>query len=155
LNEQQMIEKMIKEKNNNNKNNDKNNGQNRDNNNKGNINDKDNGNEYKSEIFNSTIFEVIQGIILFKKEQNENLNERENDLKEKDQKPKKLSYEQKEMNKFSNIYYDFDETNKNINNVKNKDNKDNKDNIIANNNNKNKKDKKETEDKFCKISKKN
>ena len=98
-----MIQKMLKEKNNNNKNNDKNDNQNKDNNDNSNITnldenissnkDKDKDNEYKSVIFNSSIPEVIQGTVLIKKEQNEDINEGENDLKEKEQKPRKLSYE--------------------------------------------------------------
>ena len=186
LNEKQMIEKMLKEKNNINKNNDKNDNQNKDNNDISNItnldenissnkdkdNDKDKDNEYKSVIFNSSIPEVIQGTVLIKKEHNEDINEGENDLKEKEQKPRKLSYEEKEVNKFSNIDYDFDETN-NINNKDNKDNKDNEDNkdnkdnkddkdnkdnnnMVANinNNNKNKKDKKETEEEIRNLNEK-
>ena len=166
LNEKQMIEKMLKEKNDNNKNND-NNDQNKDNNNTSNITnldenissnkdkDKDNkDNEYKSVIFNSSIPEVIQGTVLFKKEQNEDLNKEENDLKEKEQKPRNLSYEEKEVNKFSNIDYDFDETNNNINNVNNKDENNNMVANINNNNNKNTKDKKETEEEIRNLNEK-
>ena len=177
LNEKQMIEKMLKERNDNNKNKDKNNEPNKNDNNTSNItnldenissnkdNDKnkDKDNEYKSVIFNSSIPECIQGTVLFKKEQNEDLKAEENDLKEKEQKPRKLSYEQKEGNKFSNIDYDFDETNNNIinanNNENNKDNNNNDDNnnnnMIANiNNNKNKKDKKETEEEIRNLNEK-
>ena len=191
LNEKQIIGKLLKEKNGNNT------GQNKDNNNTSNItnldeniSNKDNDknankdnkdNEYKSVIFNSSIPECIQGTVLFKKDQNEDLNEGEKDLKEKEKKPRKLSYEQKEVNKFSNIDYDFGETNNNINNLNNndKDNDNDNDNInnnnnkndnINNNNNndninnnniianinssKNKKDKKETEEEIRNLNEK-
>ena len=132
LNEIQMVEKILKEKNinnhNNKNNNEINNKLNKDNN-ESNItnlddnieNEKNNEDiEFKKTLFNSSIPEYIQGtpikkndyIYKQKEESNEEKEEKE-EKKEKVKSTRKYSYEQKEVNKFSNIDYIFDETNNN------------------------------------------
>ena len=141
LNEEQMVDKLLKEKEKktNKKSNDSIDMLNKDNNNDGDItkleenivtneeNEKNNNEniEFKKTLFISTIPEYIQGTPILRSEDIEkskddkddsNSNE-ENEIKEKNS--RKFSYEANQGNKFSNIDYVFDEINENENNNNN------------------------------------
>ena len=97
--------------------------------------------EFKKTLFNSSIPEYIQGTPILKnediKKQNEDSNnekkEKEDKVEKVEKSTRKYSYEEKKANKFSNIDYIFDETNKN-NNKENLIDENNNDNEIGNNN---------------------
>ena len=127
LNEKQIVENLLKQKNKNNKN-DSNNKLNKDNNESNitnldeniSLNNEDEKNneeiEFKKTLLNSSIPEYIQGTPIIKnedikKQREESSNEYEEKIIEKS--TRKFSYEEKKGNKFSNIDYIFDETNKN------------------------------------------
>ena len=138
LNEKQMVENLLKEKNKNKNNNDDINSKLNKDNNESNItnldenlslNNEDEKNnediEFKKTLFNSSIPEYIQGTPILKnedikKQREESNNENEEKIVEKSS--RKFSYEEKKGNKFSNIDYIFEETNKNKEKEKEKDN---------------------------------
>ena len=117
LNEKQMVDKILEAKNTNNNDKNKNN-ENRIINSDRNINlnkenEKNNEEEFDKTIFNSSIPEYIQGTPILNneylgKEKDDSNEEKEDKIIEKN--TRKFSYEAKEVNKFSNIDYIFDET---------------------------------------------
>ena len=127
LNEKQIVDNLLKEKNKKNNKNDINNKLNKDNNESNitnldeniSLNNEDEKNnedvEFKKTLFNSSIPEYIQGTPIIKNEdikrQREESNNENEEIIEKN--TRKFSYEEKKGNKFSNIDYIFDETNKN------------------------------------------
>ena len=132
LNEKQIVENLLKEKNKNN-NNDVNNKLNKDNNESNitnldeniSLNNEDEKNnediEFKKTLLNSSIPEYIQGTPIIKNEdikKQREISNNENEDKNIEKSTRKFSYEEKKVNKFSNIDYIFDETNK----IKEKDN---------------------------------
>ena len=139
LNEKQVVENLLKEKkidNNENKDNNKSNITNLDENISLNKETEKNTDdiEFQKTLFNSSIPEFIQGTPILK---NEDINKQKEEELNKDKVEKiiekstrKYSYEEKNVNKFSNIDYIFDETNKNKENKESKDNNESKDNII-------------------------
>ena len=139
LNEKQVVENLLKEKkidNNENKDNNKSNITNLEENISLNKETEKNTDdiEFQKTLFNSSIPEFIQGTPILK---NEDINKQKEEELNKDKVEKiiekstrKYSYEEKNVNKFSNIDYIFDETNKNKENKESKDNNESKDNII-------------------------
>ena len=117
LNEKQMVDKILEAKNINNNDKNKNNENhiiNSDRNiNLNKENEKNNEEEFDKTIFNSSIPEYIQGTPILNneylgKEKDDSNEEKEDKIIEKN--TRKFSYEAKEVNKFSNIDYIFDET---------------------------------------------
>ena len=117
LNEKQMVDKILEAKNTNNNDKNKNNENhiiNSDRNiNLNKENEKNNEEEFDKTIFNSSIPEYIQGTPILNneylgKEKDDSNEEKEDKIIEKN--TRKFSYEAKEVNKFSNIDYIFDET---------------------------------------------
>ena len=96
--------------------------------------------KFQKTIFNSSIPEFIQGTPILKNEdinkqkEEESYKEKEKEEKKIEKSTRKYSYEDQKINKFSNIDYIFDETNKNKENKEKKETNETKNTIIKDNN---------------------